>query len=148
MFWWRQRKLLKKIDRKQIEQAIADAERQTSGEICVSVAPLFWGNLQRAAEKAFVRLGLTATKERNGVLLFIVPSRRRFAVIGDTGIHEKVGQEFWDRVTAAMAEKFRAGQFTEGLLHGINEAAEQLRTHFPYNRATDTNELPNKIDFG
>src|SRR5207249_259557 len=99
--------------------AIHNAELRTSGEICVSVSRLFWGNVENAAQRAFQRLGMTKTRERNGVLLFVVPSRRKFVVLGDAGIHEKVGDEFWKTVAAAISEKFRAGDFTGGLLKGI-----------------------------
>ena len=88
------RSVRKLIDVDRIRQAIEAAEQKTSGEIRVSVAPWFWGNVERAADRAFSRLGMTQTRERNGVLLFVVPSRRSFVVRGDTGIHAKVGQAF------------------------------------------------------
>jgi len=141
-------KLLQIIDRNQVQNAIESAERRTSGEICVSVAPLFWGSIEKAADKAFVRLGMTATKDRNGVLFFVVPARRKFVVLGDRAIHERVGQEFWDGVAAAVSEKFREGDFTGGLVKGIEKVGEQLAAHFPYDRATDKNELSNEVDFG
>ena len=141
------RKLLRVIDREKVKAAIERAEHQTSGEICVSVAPLFWGSIDKAADKAFVRMGMMHTKERNGVLFFVVPSRRKFAVLGDQGIHEKVGQEFWDRIAAVLSEKFRDGDFTGGLIHGIEEVGRQLSTHFPYVKG-DTDELPDDVDFG
>jgi uncharacterized membrane protein len=100
------------------------------------------------AERAFVRLGMTATDQRNGILFFIVPSRRRFVILGDEGIHAKVGQEFWERVAAAVSEHLRAGDFTLGLVRGIETVGEQLARHFPFDPTTDTNELSNEIDFG
>jgi uncharacterized membrane protein len=69
-------------------------------------------------------------------------------VLGDSGIHERVGQEFWDRVAVAMSEHFRRGEFTEGIVHGIEVIGEQLSTHFPYQGADDVNELPDDVDFG
>ena len=141
-------KLLRIIDGERIKEAIASAERRTSGEICVSVAPLFWGNIEKAADKAFTRLGMTRTKDRNGVLFFVVPARRKFVVLGDRGIHERVGQEFWDNVVVAVSEKFRGGDFTGGLVKGIEKVGEQLATHFPYDETTDKNELSNEVDFG
>lgn len=142
------RKLLQIIDQAKVKEAIQRAEHRTSGEICVSVAPLFWGNIEKAADKAFARLGMTNTKQRNGVLFFVIPSRRKFVVLGDQGIHEKVGQEFWDGVAAVLSERFREGDFTGGLVRGIEEVGEQLATHFPYDAATDRDELPDEIDFG
>ena len=141
-------KLLRIIDGERIKEAIASAEKRTSGEICVSVAPLFWGSIEKAADKAFARLGMAHTKDRNGVLFFVVPARRKFVVLGDSGIHERVGQEFWDTVVAAVSEKFRGGDFTGGLVKGIEKVGEQLATHFPYDQATDKNELSNEVDFG
>ncbi len=140
-------KLLRTIDRDKVREAIGEAERRTSGEIRVSVSRFFWGSVRKVAERAFDRLGMTRTKERNGILFFIVPSRRRFAVLGDEGIHAKVGQEFWDTVAAHLGEHFRKGEFTQGLVDAIGEAGERLAAHFPYDAETDVNELPDDIDF-
>jgi uncharacterized membrane protein len=142
------RQLLKAIDAKRIEAAIQSAEHHTSGEICVSVSRLFWGNVENAAQRAFNRLGMTRTRQRNGVLFFVVPSRRKFVVLGDSGIHQKVGQEFWHSVVAAVSERFRSKDFTGGLIKGIETVGEQLASHFPFDAATDVDELPDKVDFG
>ena len=142
------KKLIQVIDRDKIKDAIQRAEHRTSGEIRVSVAPFFWGNVRKAAEKVFERLEMRQTKDRNGVLFFVVPSRRKFVVLGDSGIHERVGQEFWHRVVDVVADKFRGGDFTAGLIRGIEEVGEQLSTHFPYDAAADVDELPDDVDFG
>ena len=136
------------IDKNRIKEAIQKAERRTSGEIRVSVSPLFWGDVQAAAEKAFVRLGMAATNERNAVLFFVVPARRKFVVLGDSGIHEKVGQEFWHHIVSTVAERFQKGDFTGGLVAGIDAVGERLAEHFPYHGASDTNELPDDVDYG
>jgi uncharacterized membrane protein len=142
------KKLIRIIDREKIKEAIQKAEHRTSGEIRVSVAPFFWGNVHKAAEKAFDRLGMTRTKDRNGILFFVVPGRRKFVVLGDRGIHERVGQEFWHRIVDVVTERFRTGDFTGGLIRGIEEVGEQLAAHFPYDAATDVDELPDDVDFG
>ena len=140
--------LMQSIDSRRLHEAIEQAEHRTSGEIMVSVSPLFWGSVEKAARRAFDRLGVHNTRQRNGVLFFIVPSRQRFVVLGDEGIHAKAGQELWDKVVARMSEHFRAGDFTTGLVQGIAEVGEQLAVHFPYDPATDVNELSDDIDFG
>ena len=140
-------RLLLRLDVERVRQAIEDAERVTSGEIRVSIARFFWGRVRPAAERAFRRLGMMKTKDRNGILFFIVPSRGRFVVLGDEGIHAQVGQEFWDGIASAMSEDFRKGQFTDGLVRGIAKAAEGLAAHFPCQTAADVNELPDDIDF-
>jgi uncharacterized membrane protein len=143
-----QHKLLQIIDDDRIKAAIIAAEKQTSGEIRVSVARFFWGNVRRAAEKAFTRMGMRATRDRNGILFFIVPSRHAFAIIGDEGIHQKVGQDFWNELVVSIAKDFMAGKFNEGLLLGIAECGRLLAVHFPYQGEKDVNELPDDIDFG
>jgi uncharacterized membrane protein len=124
-------RLVRHIDTKRIESAIAAAERRTSAPIHVSLAPHFWGELRKTAERAFDRLGLTATPERNGILFFVVPTRREFVVLGDVGIHQHVGQEFWDHVAAAVSSRIKQGDLTDGLVHGIETVADELERRFP-----------------
>jgi uncharacterized membrane protein len=140
------RKLMKTIDREHVLQAIKDAERRTSGEIRVSVSPFFWGSVRKVGEKAFARLGMARTCERNGVLFFIVPSRRAFVVLGDEGIHARVGQDFWESLAAVLSDHFRKGDFTGGLVRAIEAAGDKLAAHLPYDPKTDKNELPDDID--
>jgi len=140
--------LMKTIDVDRIKAAIGAAERATSGEVRVSVARFFWGGVRAAAEHAFARLGMAKTKDRNGILFFIVPARKKFVVLGDEGIHAKVGQEFWDCLARLMSDEFRKGEFTEGLVKAIGEAGSQLAAHFPYDAAVDINELTDDLDFG
>jgi uncharacterized membrane protein len=91
---------------------------------------------------------MTATKDRNAVLFFVVPARRKFVVLGDSGIHEKVGQEFWHHIVRTVSGKFRQGDFTGGLVAGIEAVGQDLAKHFPYHAAGDTNELPDDVDHG
>jgi uncharacterized membrane protein len=142
------RKWLKLVDGERVQSAIKEAELLTSGEIRVSVSTFFWGDVKATAQKAFGRLHMQETRERNGVLFFVVPSRRRFVVLGDEGIHAKVGQDFWDAVVAAVSERFRIGDFTGGLVRGIGEVGTRLAQHFPRDPETDVNELPDAVDYG
>lgn len=142
------RTLKKLIDGDTVTRAIETAERQSSGEIRVSVSTYFWGDVRKTAEAAFTRLGMNRTAERNGILFFVVPSRRAFVVLGDEGIHAKVGQAFWDAIAAAMSDRFRKGDFTGGLVLGITEAGTRLAEHFPHQGELDRNELANEVDFG
>jgi uncharacterized membrane protein len=141
------RRLLRQLNIERVLKAIEEAERETSGEIRVSIARFFWGRVRPAAERTFRRLRMTRTKDRNGILFFIVPSRHRFIVLGDEGIHAQVGQDFWEGIAAAMSEDFKKGDFTDGLIRGIRKAAAGLAVHFPYNTTADVNELPDDIDF-
>ncbi|MGC4115696.1 MAG: TPM domain-containing protein [Myxococcales bacterium] len=141
------RQLLERLDDERIRQAIAEAERRSTGEVRVSISTFFWGSVQRNAELAFARLGLASAPERNAVLLFLVPSRRRLVVLGDEAIHRIVGGEFWAQLSDAVLERFRAGEFTEGLVLGIERAGEALAQHFP-RTVPGPNLFPDEIDLG
>jgi uncharacterized membrane protein len=138
------RKFLSKLDSDRIVAAIADAEKRSSGEIRVHVTRRKPDNLEERARRRFELLGMTRTAERNGVLFYVAPNLRRFQILGDSGIHEKCGDDFWKETAAGMEEHFRRGDFTEGLVHGITKAGDLLAAHFP--RADgDTNELPDEV---
>jgi uncharacterized membrane protein len=143
-----QRRLSRAIDHERVRRAIEEAERRTSGEIRVSIAPTFWGSVEKAARLAFDRLGMRGTRDRNGILFFLVPGRRRFTVLGDEGIHAKVGPDFWQKVVDAVAAHFAKGEFTEGLVDGIETVGRELASHFPFDPKADVNELSDDIDLG
>ncbi|MDR3670564.1 MAG: TPM domain-containing protein [Holophaga sp.] len=147
MLYMSRRSLRTCVDAQRVEQAIREAERATSGEIRVSVARFFWGDVEKVAGKAFRRLGMENTSERNGVLIFLVPGRKRFAVLGDLAIHAKVGQAFWEDVVACLSAHFSRGDFTEGLVEGIRLVGDRLAAHFPGASAPDQDELPDDVDF-
>jgi uncharacterized membrane protein len=142
------RSLKKCVDETRVIEAIQIAERASSGEIRVSMASFFWGDVEKVARKAFVRMGMDKTLQRNGVLIFLVPSRKRFTILGDEGIHAKVGQDFWDDVARTISQHFKHGDFTEGLVQGITRVGERLAEHFPTEGDRDRNELPDHLDLG
>ena len=133
------------IDHEQLVAASHAAERLTSGEIRVALARHKIGDPMAAARKHFVRLKMARTAERNGVLILVAPRSRNFAIFGDTGVHEKCGDAFWQEVASAMTEFFRRGDFTGGIIHGVERAGALLAGHFP-RRSDDRNELPDDIE--
>ena len=132
------------LDQPRVVAAIGTAELRTAGEIRVVVSRRKTDDPVAAAREQFERLGMTQTKLRCGVLIFLAPASRAFAVIGDTGIHEKCGAAFWSELAEAMNGHFKRGDFTAGLIHGIERAGELLAVHFPRS-PDDRNELPNEI---
>lgn len=135
---------IKQLDHPAIEAAITRAESVTSGEIRVAVTHEPASNPLAAAQEVFMRQGMNQTKDHNAVLIFVAPSSQTFAVIGDRGVHEKCGGIFWQELATAMTECFKAGDFTAGLLHGIDRAGTLLGEHFP-RQSGDKDELSNKV---
>ena len=133
------------IDIAAVEQAIRAAERRTSGEIRIAIAHAWhWGDVGVAAERAFRRLRVSGTRERNGVLIFLAPARRRLSVIGDTGVHAKVAPDFWAKVVETMTADFRGGDLTAGVVAAVELLGNTLAAAFPP-RAGDVNELTDSV---
>jgi uncharacterized membrane protein len=136
---------LKSLEMDRIVAAIDTAERQTSGEIRVHVQPTTRGaDIRTIAERTFERLGMTKTELRNGVLLFVACEEQRFVILGDKGINEKVPAGFWDDIAARLTVRFKAGEFTDGIVDAIHSAGDELKAFFP-RQSGDVNELTNEI---
>src|SRR5881397_1845178 len=104
----RTKEFLSKLEHDRIVQTIREAESKSSGEIRVFIQR---GKLKSdplaAAQKKFRQLRMRKTSERNAVLIFVAPRAHKFAVIGDQAIHEKCGEEFWQRVVDGMRVHFQ-----------------------------------------
>ncbi len=137
-------KLLDKHAEQDIVNAIRLAERETSGEIRVHVRRICRGDALEEAKKIFGRLRMHNTRERNAVLIYVALDSRRFAILGDRGIHEKVGDLFWNGTRDKIASLFSQGALKEGIIAGVMDAGEKLKAHFPCRR-NDKNELPDTI---
>lgn len=133
-------------EQKRIAEAITEAERHTSGEICVHVTPKCRGDAVRRARKAFNRLGLYATQRRNAVLIFVAYQHRKVAVIGDTGIDRKVSQDFWNDTVGAMANDFADGHIVDGICNAVAAVGDKLAEIFPAERH-DNNQLSNEVTY-
>jgi uncharacterized membrane protein len=140
-----QKDFLEKLDQERIVEAIRSAERMTSGEIRVHVQPKAHGDIRVVAERTFERLGMTKTELRNGVLLFIACEEQRFVILGDQGINEKAPAGFWDEIAAKLTIRFRAGEFSDGIVEAIHSAGQELRHDFPRSQE-DVDELANEIN--
>ena len=132
----------------EIMQAVKDAENRTSGEIKVHIENSSEGKdiMDRAAD-VFALLELHKTKLRNGVLFYLAINDKKFAILGDVGVHNAVGDRFWDSIKNQMQTYFRKGNFTLGMIEGIRLAGEKLREKFPH-ADDDINELSDDISFG
>ena len=135
-----------KEDKKQITDAIAEAEMNTSGEIRLHMEGHCKIDVLDRAAYIFEKLKMHETAQRNGVLFYLAVHDRKFAILGDAGINRVVPANFWDEIKETMLAFFKEGKFTDGLSKGILMAGEQLKANFPYHHE-DVNELSDEISF-
>jgi putative membrane protein len=93
------------------------------------------------AEQAFIEQGVTETRERSGVLLFLSETERRVELLADRGIHDRVGTEVWQGLVANVVTAIRSGQAAAGITRAVDAIGVSLAEHFPPS-PDDVNELP------
>ncbi len=135
--------------KQQIEDAIAHLESQTSAELRVYIERYMSDcdegcSVVERALRVFEQLEMHATQARNGVLIYIAYKDHRCAVIGDSGIHQYVGEDFWQQQCTLMTADFKQHRYTDGVVHCIRRIAEKLAAHFPI-QPDDSNELDNEV---
>jgi len=138
------RKFFSAADEGLIRQAIANAELEISGEIRVHIDSEFKGDVLDRAAYLFKKLGMTKTMLRNGILFYLAVQSRKFAVIGDKGINQKVPEGFWENITNTMAGQFKEGNVAAGLAEAIERAGVEMKKHFPAEK-NNVNELTDDI---
>ena len=136
---------LRQLEHDRITNAIKAAEAATSGQIRVFLqrGKFEEDALVRARQK-FARLGMDKTAERNAVLIFVAPRAQKFAVVGDEGVHQKCGDQFWNDLVARMRGHFLREDFTQALVEAIESTGALLAKYFP-RTGPAPNELPDEI---
>lgn len=138
---------LKQAEEKQVVQAIKDAELNTSGELRVHVEERCSKEINERMKEVFLQLKMNETEARNGILIYLATKDRKVGIWGDQGIHDKVGQAFWEEEIALIIDHFKNDQKAEGLSKAIQLIGNKLKEHFPY-QSDDVNELDDSISYG
>ena len=135
-------------DQKRVVEAIRAAEEKTTGEIKVHIdskLPSQKTPFERATE-VFAASGLQKTREQNAVLVYVASEDRRFAMIGDVGVHAEVGDVFWTTAIEALGQHFARGAYGDGLVAAVRAVGERLATRFPRTAAeAKENQLSDDI---
>ncbi len=148
-FFKKKKSFFTEEETKLVVKAIHHAEQQTSGEVRVFVeGKCSWMDAMDRAAEIFFKLNMEKTEQRNAVLVYVAVKDRQLAVFGDEGIHNKVGGEYWNKVVGEMLVSFNTNNYAEGIGNCVIQIGDALKTHFPFNRDTDKNELPDEIVFG
>jgi uncharacterized membrane protein len=141
------RRFISEADLEAVKHAIIRAEGGTSAEIRVHLDHRCPVDPMTRAVAVFERLGMHKTAERHGVLIYVAVTDRKLAVIGDRGIHERVGEAYWQRLVAAVMSHFREERPRDGFIHAVSELGDVLREYFP-RRPDDVDELSDEVSIG
>ena len=141
---------LPKNSMERIASAIGQSEKSHMGELRFAVETgLDWPELfagissrERALE-VFSQLHVWDTEHNSGVLIYLLLADRTVEIVADRGIHARVGDAAWQTICRAMEQKFRAGEFEDGVLEGIAAITALLQQHFPA-QGPNPNELPDE----
>jgi len=83
------------------------------------------------AEQAFLEHGLHRTAQGTGVLVFASLREHRAVVLGDRGIHEKMGEAEWRKAVDALTAGIRADDPARGFTDAVAVVGARLADHFP-----------------
>ncbi len=141
--------ILTKQELRQIADTIRAVENGTVGEVRVNIQKSRSYkertlSLFDLAVKNFYQLGMDKTKDKTGVLIFLLLSDKKFQIIGDEGINRKVSKEFWENIAAQTAEYFQKNKFADGICYAVREVGKVLQKEFPM-KSGDTDELSNEV---
>ena len=96
-----------------------------------------------AAIEQFVVRGISRTKGRTGVLIFVSLAEHYARIIADEGIAAKVHSSEWQAAIDALTAHMRDGQIAAGFVAAIARCGEVLAQHAPPDGSA--NELPDRL---
>jgi len=99
---------------------------------------------EEQAVQEFHRAGVHRTRDAAGVLLFVSLLERSVVVLGDSGIHAKVGDAHWEATREAVLAGIARGSLRDGLLDGVRACGRELERWFPAEPG-QRNEVPDRL---
>ena len=124
--------------------AIREQEQRTSAEIRVCLTYKLLWRPERYAWKVFERACMQATRQRNGVIIVIMPRMKKVIVLGDTGVNALVPPDFWKETVEAMIHELHQSDALTALREGLQRLGDTLARHWPRTPG-DVNELPDEL---
>lgn len=141
------KKFFSKAEEERIIHAIKEAEHSTSGEVRFYVESKCPDDAYERAVAVFHRMQLHEKNHRNGVLIYMAIKDRKFAIVGDEGIHTKVTDTFWESIREQMIERFKEEKMVEGICEAVKQIGEKLKESFPVD-PNDTRKQEHKLNHG
>lgn len=99
------------------------------------------------ARDVFAALEMHRTTHRNGVLVYLAVEDRKLAIVGDDGIHTRVGDDYWATICERMVQRLKAGAAREAIVTAVREIGEALARWFPPRRGA-VHEFDDEVSLG
>ena len=99
---------------------------------------------REAAAREFVARGLTRTRGRTGVLLYVAVAERYAEVVADTAIADRVDETAWRQTITGVVRALHEGRAADGLEEAVRRVGAILREHAPKS-GQEADELPNRV---
>lgn len=100
--------------------------------------------VKEKAQLSFMEYGVSKTRDRTGVLIFISNLERKVLIMADTGIAEVYSNQSWQKQVDRIINGIKGNNFGAELVEVITEIGEVLTKNFPV-KEDDTNELANQV---
>ena len=102
---------------------------------------------ERCRERAmqmFIERGIHNTRDQSGILVMLSELEHQVVILGDAGIHQKVGDDGWEGYIKRIVTGLKGGQAAASIVAVLQDLGAQLAAHFPA-RVDDTDELANEV---
>jgi putative membrane protein len=97
-----------------------------------------------AALLEFQARGLTRTRDRTGILIYVAAAEHYAEIVPDIGIADRVDAAIWRETVADLIDAIRDGRTADGLITAVRRAGHVLAEKAPP-YPDDLDELPNKV---
>lgn len=97
------------------------------------------------AEVAFLSQGISRTRDRTGVLIMLSLLEHQVYVLPDRPLIDRIPEERWDDIVAAIVEQTKAGDVAGGLCRGIERCGVVLAEYYPSGAGDNPDELSNQL---
>jgi uncharacterized membrane protein len=80
------------------------------------------------------------------VLLYVNLRRRKFAIYGDEGIHQSVGQRYWEKIARELVQDLRGTHHENAIAMAVEKMGDALAKYFPIDSDhPNENQLSNEV---
>ncbi|MEH3118603.1 MAG: hypothetical protein PGN25_13680 [Methylorubrum populi] len=111
----------------------------------IALTPRHWRRerAHAAARREFLGHGLTGTRGRTGVLIYVALAERYAEIVADQGVRARIEDERWCAIVSDLLGAAGRDALGDGLVAAVERVGAVLAAALPGGRGD--NELPNRV---